>query len=56
MNFKRIRSAYVTVPYELNNWTLHYLLSFGKYVEVIEPEAARILLKEAAADIVKIYT
>lgn len=49
-------SYYVTVPYELNNWTLHYLLSFGKYVEVIEPETARILLKEAAADIVKIYT
>lgn len=47
---------YVTVPYEINNWTLHYLLSFGKYVEVIEPENARIMLKEKAAEIVRIYT
>lgn len=47
---------YVTVQYELNNWTFHYLLSFGKYVEIVEPEIARIMLKERAADIVKIYT
>jgi len=30
--------------------------SFGKYVEVIEPEAARFMLKERALDIVKLYT
>ena len=47
---------YVTVQYELNNWTMHYLLSFGKYVEVIEPESARVMLKEKAADIVRIYS
>ncbi|MDE7157708.1 MAG: YafY family transcriptional regulator [Lachnospiraceae bacterium] len=47
---------YVTVQYELNNWTFHYLLSFGKYVEIVEPETARTMLKEKAADIVKIYT
>lgn len=47
---------YVTVQYELNNWTFHYLLSFGKYVEIIEPEEARVMLKERAADIVKIYS
>ena len=46
---------YVTVQYELNNWTFNYLLSFGKYVEIIEPEIARTMLKERAADIVKIY-
>ncbi|MCI8417060.1 MAG: YafY family transcriptional regulator [Lachnospiraceae bacterium] len=46
---------YVTVPYELNNWTFHYLLSFGKYVEILEPPIARALLKERAAAIVKIY-
>lgn len=46
---------YVTVQYELNNWTLHYLLSFGKYVEIVEPEAARGMLRERAADIVRIY-
>ncbi len=48
-------SYYVTVQYELNNWTFNYLLSFGKYVEIIEPEIARAMLKERAADIVKIY-
>ena len=47
---------YVAVQYELNNWTVHYLLSFGKYVEIIEPEEARVMLKERAADIVKIYS
>ena len=47
---------YVYAPYELNNWTIHYLLSFGKYVEIVEPEAARAMLKERAAEIVKIYS
>ncbi len=47
---------YVTVQYELNNWTFHYLLSFGKYVEVMEPETARTMLKKRAADIVKLYS
>lgn len=46
---------YVTVQYELNNWTVHYLLSFGKYVEVVEPESARIMLRERAEDIAKLY-
>ena len=46
---------YVTIRLELNNWTFHYLLSFGKYVEILAPEAARSMLKERAADIVKIY-
>ena len=47
---------HVTIQYDLNNWTFHYLLSFGKYVEVLEPEAARVMLREQAADIVKLYT
>ncbi|MCI8740474.1 MAG: YafY family transcriptional regulator [Oscillibacter sp.] len=46
---------YVTAQYELNTWTIHYLLSFGKYVEIVEPEAARAMLRERAAEIVKIY-
>lgn len=46
----------VTVRYELNDWTLHYLLSFGKYVEIVEPERARRMLKERAAAIVELYT
>ena len=48
-------SYLVTIEYELNNWTFHYLLSFGKYVEIIEPEIARIMLKERALEIVKLY-
>ncbi len=46
---------YVSVPYELNNWTFHYLLSFGKYVEILEPEAARIMMRERVSEIAKIY-
>lgn len=48
-------SYIITIQLELNNWAFNYLLSFGKYVEVIEPEAARVMLKEAALDIVRIY-
>ena len=47
---------YVAASFELNHWTVHYLLSFGKYVEVIEPESARAMLKEQASDIVKLYS
>lgn len=48
-------SFLVTTQYELNNWTFNYLLSFGKYVEIIEPEIARNMLKERALEIVDIY-
>lgn len=48
-------SYYVTIPLALNNWTFHYLLSFGKYVEILEPKEARTMLRERAADIVKLY-
>ncbi len=47
---------YVTVQYELNHWTFHYFLSFGQYVEILEPKIARTMLKEQAAKILKIYT
>lgn len=47
---------YVSAPYELNNWTIHYLLSFGKHVEIIEPETARNMLRKRAAEIVNIYS
>ncbi|MCI8494209.1 MAG: YafY family transcriptional regulator [Lachnospiraceae bacterium] len=47
---------YVSVPFALNNWTFHYLLSFGKYVEILEPEEARTRFKELATEIVNIYT
>lgn len=47
---------YITIQYELNNWIFHYLLSFGQYVEIIEPEIARTMLKERVSDILKLYT
>lgn len=45
----------VTIRYQLSNWTFNYLLSFGKYVEIIEPEEARTMLKERALEIAGLY-
>lgn len=47
----------VTFRYQLNDCTFLYLLSFGEYVEIIEPVEARNILKEKAKkifDILKI--
>lgn len=38
----------VSFRYQLSDWTFLYLLSFGEYVEIIEPVEARMLLKEKA--------
>ncbi len=48
-------SFLVTCQYDLTDWTFNYLLSFGKYVEIIEPKIARTMLKERALEIVKQY-
>ena len=40
---------------ELSDWTFLYLLSFGEYVEIIEPVEARMLLKEKAQKILALY-
>lgn len=48
-------SYVVEFPAELNNWMIHYLLSFGKQVEVLEPESARVVLKERALEIAALY-
>lgn len=48
-------SYLVTVQYPLNEWTYHRLLSFGTYVEVLEPAAARIELKKRAKKIAHQY-
>ncbi|WP_133968184.1 helix-turn-helix transcriptional regulator [Eubacterium limosum] len=48
-------SYMVTFQYELSNWTFNRLLSYGKYVEIIEPEIARSMLREKALEIAKIY-
>ena len=45
----------VTFRYQFNNWTFLYLLSFGEYVEIIEPAEARMILKEMARKILSMY-
>ena len=45
----------VTFRYQLSDWTFLYLLSFGEYVEIIEPVEARNILKEIAKKIFSIY-
>ncbi|WP_430623241.1 WYL domain-containing protein [Bilophila wadsworthia] len=47
----------VTFRYQLSDCTFLYLLSFGEYVEIIEPVEAKNILKEKAKkifDILKI--
>ena len=45
----------VTFRYQLSDWTFLYLLSFGEYVEIIEPVEARNILKEKAKRISDMY-
>lgn len=45
----------VSFRYQLSDWTFLYLLSFGEYVEVIEPVEARDILKEKAKKILAMY-
>ncbi len=45
----------VTFRYQLSDWTFLYLLSFGEYVEIIEPVEARNILKEKAKKIFSLY-
>lgn len=45
----------VTVQYPLNEWTYHRLLSFGPYVEILEPVEARKELKRRALKIAQKY-
>ena len=45
----------VTFRYQLSDWTFLYLLSFGEYVEIIDPVEARMLLKEKAQKILALY-
>lgn len=45
----------VTFRYQLSDWTFLYLLSFGEYVEIIEPARAREILKEKAQKIFSMY-
>ncbi len=45
----------VTFRYQLSEWTFLYLLSFGEYVEILEPIEAREILKEKARKILSRY-
>ncbi len=45
----------VRFRYQLSDWTFLYLLSFGEYVEIIEPVEARDILKEKAKKIFSMY-
>lgn len=45
----------VSFRYQLSEWTFLYLLSFGEYVEIIEPVEARRILKEKAKKILAMY-
>lgn len=45
----------VSFRYQLNEWTFLYLLSFGEYVEIIEPAQAREVLKGKVQKILSIY-
>ncbi len=45
----------VTFRYQLSDWTFLYLLSFGEYVEIIEPVEARNILKEKIQKILAMY-
>lgn len=45
----------VTFRYQFSDWTFLYLLSFGEYVEIIEPIEARDILKEKAKKILSMY-
>lgn len=45
----------VIFRYQLSDWTFLYLLSFGEYVEIMEPIEARDILKEKAKKILSLY-
>ena len=45
----------VTFRYQFSAWTFLYLLSFGEYVEIIEPVEARNILREKAQKILSMY-
>lgn len=49
------KSFIVTEYYPINEWFIQHLLSFGAYVEVLEPAEVRDLMKERAKAIVLLY-
>jgi len=48
-------SFIVNITFEIDNWVYGFLLSYGRYLEVIEPENIRNLMKEESQNISKKY-
>ena len=48
-------SFLITVPNIEENWVRGFLLSYGKHIEVLEPESVRNILKEESENIMKKY-
>lgn len=49
-------SCLVTCHYAVNEWVLRHILSFGSYIEVLEPLEVRKLIKERAQKIASYYS
>lgn len=45
----------VTIEYPYDEWVIGYILSFGSFVEVLEPDFIKDLVMERAEDIIKKY-
>ena len=48
-------SSVVTLPWSEDNWVYGFVLSFGEYAEVLEPERLRAMIKEKGQKIVARY-
>jgi len=48
-------SFIVTVSWPEDNWLYCFILSFGKYIEVVEPKHIRNIIKDMAQEISKKY-
>jgi len=46
-------SFIVTTAFPIGNWVYGFVLSYGKYIEVLEPECFREVIKEEAREILK---
>ncbi len=48
-------SFLVTIYYPINEWMVGHILSFGNFIEIVEPNEAKKLIKERARLIFNIY-
>jgi len=53
---KQVDGSYmVTAEFPIDNWACSFVLSYGKHIEVLEPECLREAVKEEAKEILKKY-